>query len=60
MIESAARTVSEMGSISKDPDLLAAANKHLDEQISADEAGKRMISAMNSKSPLLSEKKVDS
>lgn len=50
MIEDAARTVREMGRIGKDPDLLKAAQKELDNQQAEAEAAKKYINAVSAKS----------
>jgi len=52
-IEEAARTVQEMASISKDPELLTAANKKLKEDQAEIAAGQRMINKMNAQSPAM-------
>ena len=57
MIESAARTLQEMGRISKDPELLTAAKKEVDKQISESEAAKKLVSRINEKSPTLQKQK---
>ena len=53
MIESAATTLQEMGRITKDSELLAAAQKEVDKQISEAEAAKKMVARMNEQSPAL-------
>lgn len=53
MIEDAARTMQEMGRISKDPELIDAAKKEVDKQISEAEASKKFINRMSEQSPML-------
>lgn len=51
MIEGAARTIREFGRISKDPELLAAAEKELENEKKEGEAAKKIINAVNAQSP---------
>lgn len=53
LIESAARTLQELGRIKRDPDLMAAAEKDLDKMAAEADAAKAMLTSMNAKTPAM-------
>ncbi len=52
-IESAARTLQEMGRIKADRDLMTAAEKELDKMVSEADAAKAMLTSMNARTPAM-------
>ena len=51
MIEDAARTIREFGHIGKDPALIAAANKHIDQEQADASAAQELVRRLNGKTP---------